>query len=117
MVVVEDNETLRLVVSMALEFDCDGEIVGQAADGRAGIEVIREARPELVVVDLHMPGMGGLELIEAVRAEELPVRLVAFSADELLLQTALTAGADAAVCKRDGTDELIRIVNEVARSA
>jgi DNA-binding NarL/FixJ family response regulator len=112
-VVVEDNDVLRDVIVLTLQFDCGADIVGQGIDGRDGLDVIRRTQPELAVVDLHMPRMSGLELIEAVRAEGLAVRLVAYSADESMLGAALLAGADAAVGKRGGVEALTEAVTEL----
>jgi two-component system nitrate/nitrite response regulator NarL len=98
-VVVDDSASLRLLTRLALE-DADAtEVVGEAADAREALELIDTLCPDVAIVDLHMPGMNGVELIEMLRTRGVKIRLVAYSSDETGLVEALRAGADAAVLK------------------
>ncbi|MCW2723417.1 MAG: DNA-binding response regulator [Frankiales bacterium] len=109
-VVVEDNEALRMITTLSLQFDLPADIVGEAADGVAGLQVIEETRPDLVIVDLHMPVLGGLDLIREVRSRGWATTLVAYSADAAALIEATRAGADAAVLKTGEPDDLVAAV-------
>lgn len=110
-VVVEDNDSIRLLTTLNLEADVpDCSVVGEATDGASGIAMIRDRHADIAIVDLHMPGVSGLDLISQVRDLGLDVQLVAYSADEGALQDSLLAGADAAVLKNGDIDALSRIV-------
>jgi DNA-binding NarL/FixJ family response regulator len=109
-VVVEDNDALRMITALSLQFDLPAQIVGEAADGADGLRVIEQTRPDVVVVDLHMPVMGGLDLIREVRRRGWDTTLVAYSADTAALTQATLAGADAAVLKTGEPDDLVRAV-------
>jgi DNA-binding NarL/FixJ family response regulator len=98
-VVVDDSASLRLLTRLALE-DVDGtEVIGEAGDAVEALEMIERLRPDVAIIDLHMPGMDGVELIQELRGRGLKVRLVAYSSDETGLIDALRVGADAAVLK------------------
>ena len=67
-VVVEDEELVRQGIVHAVDWESvDCEVVGEAANGLAGLAVIREKRPDLVVADIKMPVMDGIELVRALR--------------------------------------------------
>lgn len=75
-VVVEDERMIRDAFAQLLDLQPDVEVVGRAPDGRAGLEMIRRLRPDVVVTDVEMPHMSGLELAAAIRDEELPSRVL-----------------------------------------
>ena len=76
--VVEDEETIALGVKDMLEHA--GYQVGLASEGRSGLAAIRDQKPDLVVLDLMLPGMGGLEILSALRKEGNRVRVVILTA-------------------------------------
>lgn len=92
--IVEDNHEMRRLVVEALlrpqEYRCS-----QAADGLAGLALAREAAPDLVVTDMYMPGMNGLELIQTLHAErpDLPCILITAEGSEVLASQAFRSGA------------------------
>ena len=110
-VIIEDNESLRLVLRTMMEFDCAATIVGEAVDGQDGLAMIQSTNPDVAVVALHLDGMTGLQVIEAARASHPNLRLVAYSADPRLLQSAAASGADLALDKSHGPDEVCRSIN------
>lgn len=75
-VVVEDERMIRDAFAQLLDVQPDVEVVGRAADGRAGLELARTVQPDIVVTDIEMPEMGGLELAAAIRDEGLPCRVL-----------------------------------------
>jgi two-component system chemotaxis response regulator CheB len=84
--IVDDSRFVRQAVARMLNSAPDIEVVGQAADGRQGIEKARELRPDVVTLDVQMPHMGGLETLERLMAEA-PVPV-------LLLSSLTSEGAD-----------------------
>jgi DNA-binding NarL/FixJ family response regulator len=109
-VLVDDSADLRLLTRLTLEFEADAEIVGEAADGQEGLGLIEQLSPDVAVIDLHMPGMDGVELIRLLRRRSDSTRLVAYSSDDAGLTDALGAGADAAVLRTADVNALVAAV-------
>ena len=100
-IIIEDNQLIaRLYETKLLK---EGHIVGVAFDGLRGFEMIRAHKPDLVLVDLMLPNMSGIEIIKQLRTEkefaELPV--IAYSADETLLSEAKTLKVTETISKKD----------------
>jgi response regulator NasT len=114
-VVVEDEALIRLdLVEMLAE---DGyEVVGQAGDGEAGLRLIRELRPDVVLMDVKMPVLDGVSAAEVLAAEQIApiVLLTAFSQKELV-ERALAAGVQGYVVKPFSRADLAPAI-EVARA-
>src|SRR2546429_9241635 len=66
---VDDNALFRDGIVQILHADGRFEVVGQASDGAEGVAAARRVRPDLILMDLRMPGMGGVEAIRAIRAQ------------------------------------------------
>src|SRR3954451_19810054 len=77
-VLVDDTPSLRMLTRLALE-DTGFEVVGEAGDGLAGVNAVKELRPDLVLLDLAMPVMDGLEALPLMRAAVPEVRVVIVS--------------------------------------
>jgi len=108
-VVIDDSAAYRMFVGYAVERHAVGEIVGEGRDGLEGLRLIQRVKPDVAVIDVHMPGMGGLELIQTLRMRShTTTRLVAYSTSELGCQEALRVGADAAVVKQTDPTDLLR---------
>ena len=78
-VLVDDHRAVREVVRACLELDGRTDVVGEAGDGGEAVVVIRETRPDVVVLDLEMPVANGLEVSAAVRRDLPGTRVVLFS--------------------------------------
>jgi two-component system chemotaxis response regulator CheB len=74
--VVDDSSVMRALLRMTLARCPDIELVGQAADGAAGLEAIEQLRPDLVLLDVEMPVVNGLEALAEIRARGLPVKVM-----------------------------------------
>jgi two-component system nitrate/nitrite response regulator NarL len=110
-VIVDDSAAHRILVGLAVERDVGGVVVGEARDGLEGLRVITKCRPDVAIIDVHMPGLGGIELIQQLRVRSnLPTRLVAYSDDSAGLAEALRVGADASVAKSPSVDELVQAI-------
>ena len=116
-VLVDDHELIRQGVSALLQPEADIEVVGQAGDGLAALELVERLRPDVVVADLMLPGLGGLELTRQVVRRSPRTRVVVLSmhTEEPLVLEALDRGASAYVLKDSGIAELLRAIREAAR--
>jgi DNA-binding NarL/FixJ family response regulator len=107
-IVVDDFPLVREGLIASLEVDPAIEVVGQAADGEAGLELARTVRPDVVLTDMRMPGLGGPVLLARLR-EELPeTRVLVVTASEKAetLLEAVAAGAAGYLTKRVSGREL-----------
>ncbi len=114
---VDDEPLVRLGFSMVLAAQDDLAVVGQAGDGARAVELARELRPDVVVMEVRMPGVDGVEATRRIVAEGLPCRvlvLTTFDLDEYAF-AALRAGASAFLLKNAEPAELLRAVRAVAR--
>ncbi|MDF2959345.1 MAG: two component transcriptional regulator, AraC family [Paenibacillus sp.] len=96
MIVIDDEMLVRKGVISSVDWEREGiEIAGEAADGRSGLELIRKVKPHLVLTDIKMPHMDGLEMIKRVRAEDPQIRFVILSVleDFQTVREALKLGA------------------------
>lgn len=111
----DDHEALRKGVMTLLEMERDIRVVGQAANGPEALSLTERRRPDVLVVDVRMPEMDGIELCRQVLARDLPTAVVVYTAfDELeALEMALDAGASGYVLKTGTPQELLRAVRVV----
>jgi DNA-binding response OmpR family regulator len=114
--VVDDEPTVREVVASYLRRD--GHEVREAADGTRALELLAEAAPDLIVLDLMLPGVDGLEILRQVRAtSDIPVIMLTALSEEADRVTGLELGADDYVVKPFSPRELAARVNGVLRRA
>lgn len=113
-VVGDDHEVLRLGLVRALGAPDDIEVVGQAGDGDAARALIERRRPDVAVLDLHMPRLGTLELCAELAGSGTRVLVYTGDADPAALDGALDAGAAGYVVKTGPLSELVRAVRVVA---
>ena len=116
-ILVDDHELVRQGVRALLQPEADIEVVGQAGDGLAALELVERLRPDVVVADLMLPGLGGLELTRQIIRRSPRTRVVVLSmhAAEPFVLEALDHGASAYVLKDAGIAELLRAIREAAR--
>jgi CheY-like chemotaxis protein len=111
--VADDVDTLRMLVRLTLEPEF--AVVGEAADGVEALRLARELEPDVVVLDLNMPGLDGLQVLEALQAELPATRVVVLSglAPDLVAGQALDLGAVRFVEKGRPLDELRDVLRAV----
>jgi DNA-binding NarL/FixJ family response regulator len=109
---VEDFPLVREGIVAALERDPAITVVGQAGDGREGLEMAHALRPDIVLLDLHMPELGGMMLLERLSAELPELRAIVITATEKgePLLDAVAAGASGYLTKRSSGEELRQAV-------
>jgi two-component system chemotaxis response regulator CheY len=114
--IVDDSETIRHQVASALE--AAGFIVLEAQDGVDGLERLEEAELSLVILDINMPRMDGLELLERMRENpkhaKIPVLMLTTEAQQSIIERAKKAGAKGWMIK---PVKMPQLVNAVARLA
>ncbi|OLC58176.1 MAG: hypothetical protein AUH85_01355 [Chloroflexi bacterium 13_1_40CM_4_68_4] len=116
-VVADGNRATRYAVRAALRGQAAIVVVGEAEDGSAAMRLAHELKPEVLILDLVLPGVSGLEVIR-VLAPVLPeVQIVAFSNDLRLRADALSAGAVGFVTKDSPDEELVREIYRVASAS
>ncbi|MBV9484503.1 MAG: response regulator transcription factor [Frankiaceae bacterium] len=106
-IVIDDEADLRLLARFMLEDAGAFEVIGEAGNATEALEMIGMLVPDIAIIDLHLPDMSGIELIQQLRDRAMTLRLVAYSSDDLGLADALLAGADRAVLKTGRSEELI----------
>ena len=114
--VVDDDPLVRSALRLMLGGQPDLEVIGEAPDGRAGVAAARAERPDVVLMDIRMPVLNGLEATRALHADPDPPRVIVlttFDADEHVLG-ALAAGADGFVLKDTPPGEIVEAIRRVA---
>lgn len=111
-VLADDSEDLLRMVRLRLETTAGVVIVGEATNGREAIEVVRDATPDLVVLDLAMPHLDGLQVAQELRHDREDLVLVALTGYtwDALGEQAEMAGFDHFLVKSDSLDELEQLV-------
>jgi DNA-binding NarL/FixJ family response regulator len=114
--IADDHPVVRAGLSLMLQTEPDLEVVGEAADGPAALQLAAALRPAVVLLDLEMPGMDGVEVIRRLSAEHPEIAVVVFTVfdtDERIL-TALQAGARGYLLKGAPREELFAAVRTVS---
>ncbi len=113
--IIDDDTELRETVSILLERE--GFLPIQAADGECGLDMALSSKPTLLLVDLRLPGLSGIELCKQIRANRLTTPIIVLSAvrDEVDKVLVLEIGADDYVVKPFGTRELLARIRAVLR--
>ena len=114
-IVVDDHQLVRVGTSRLLD-DVDGfQVVGQAASGEAAIDLVRDLKPDIVLMDLQMPGIGGLEAARrCLRVDpELKIVTLTIHEQEPYPSNLLKIGAAGYLTKRADVDEMVRAIRKV----
>ena len=112
-VIADDQAMVRAGFRMIVGTQADMEVAGEAADGREAIDVVRRERPDVVLMDIRMPRLDGIEATRQLSAQTRIVILTTFELDEYVFD-ALAAGASAFLLKAAPPEELIRAIRLVA---
>lgn len=114
--VVEDHTIVRQGLVALMETSADLEVVGEAGDGRSALDAIPKSNPDVVLCDLALPGLSGLEVIQRLRANGERPRVVVLSMyhDPVWVQRALDAGASGYLLKGSGVRDVLDAVRAVA---
>ncbi len=114
---VDDHEVVRLGLKSLLEHHPQFDVVGEAGTAREAIEQVTRLRPEVVVMDIRLPGSSGIEACQEITTqfpETRVIMLTSYAEDEMLF-SAIRAGASGYVLKQIGGEDLIRALEAVGR--
>lgn len=116
-VLADDHAVLRAGLAALLELEEDLVVVGEAANGDEAVEQIRKLKPDVVVMDLSMPGTGGLDATRLVSAMDVPTKVLVLTvhAEEEYLFPVLDAGGSGYVTKGSADRDLVHAIRAVAR--
>ncbi len=116
-VLVDDHEVVRLGLKSLLERHPQFEVVGEAGSAREALEQVAALKPEIVLMDIRLPGTSGIEACEEI-VNKYPgtkvIMLTSYAEDEMLF-SAIRAGASGYILKQIGSEELIRALESVSR--
>jgi DNA-binding NarL/FixJ family response regulator len=115
--VVEDQQLIRRAFATMLGLEADIEVVAQAADGAEAIELVRRFRPDVVLMDMQMPRLGGVAATKKILAEFPATQIVVlstFDTDDLVFE-AISAGAHAYLLKDVSEAEILDTIRGVRR--
>lgn len=115
-VLADDHPMVRHGLRTVLETAAEFQVIGEAGDGREAIRLVKKLAPDLLVLDLVMPGVGGLEVIRHIKRQGWETRIVVFSmhTSEAYVLEALRNGADGYVLKESGTRQIVHAMRRVA---
>lgn len=112
----DDHKILREALRTVLDREADISVVAEANDGLETLRIAKDVLPEIIVMDIGMPGMGGIEAAHRLQKEHPEIKVLALSTffDRKIVQQMLEAGASGYVAKSAGGDELLRGIRAVA---
>ncbi|HET6947415.1 MAG TPA: response regulator transcription factor, partial [bacterium] len=116
-VVADDHAIVREGVRMILAREQDIEVVGEAGDGQEALDLVASLRPQVVIMDISMPGMDGIEATQRVKTKYPEVQVLALTMheDETYVFQLLRAGAAGYVLKRAAAQDLVQAVRAAAK--
>jgi DNA-binding NarL/FixJ family response regulator len=114
--IVDDHEVVREGLRLSLSRAPNIRVVGEAADGASAVAMVKRRKPDVVVMDVRMPGMDGLEATKAITAEVPESSVLIFTAysERSLLSRGLESGAKGYILKEAPHDTLLRAITKVA---
>lgn len=114
---VDDHPLMRRGINQLLSFEDDFEIVAEASNGMDAIALAHETEPDLILLDLNMKGMSGLDTLKALRADESNAIIVILTVSDSAsdIEAIVKQGADGYLLKDTEPDELIELLRDAAR--
>ena len=112
---VDDHSVVRMGFKMLIDSEKDMQVIAEAETGEDGIIKFQEIKPDVIVMDITMPGIGGLEAIERIIAKDKNAKILVLSAheDSVHPKRVLSAGAIGYLTKRSAAEELINAIRTV----
>ncbi len=112
---VDDHAVVRMGFKMLIEAEDDITVIGEAESGEVAIKLFQELKPDIIVMDITMPGIGGLEAIDRIIAKDKNTKILVLSAheDSVHPKRVLNAGAMGYLSKRSAAEELIKAIKSI----
>ena len=112
---VDDHAVVRMGFKMLIEAEDDITVIGEAESGEVAIKLFQELKPDIIVMDITMPGIGGLEAIDRIITKDKNTKILVLSAheDSVHPKRVLNAGAMGYLTKRSAAEELIKAINSI----
>jgi DNA-binding NarL/FixJ family response regulator len=114
--IVDDHEVVREGLRLALSRAANIRVIGEAADGASAVALAARRRPDVVIMDIRMPGMDGLEATRAIIEQDASAKVLIFTAfsERMLLSRGLESGAKGYILKEAPHETLLRAIERVA---
>jgi DNA-binding NarL/FixJ family response regulator len=118
-IIADDHNLVREGIRALLEKAEDITVVGEAENGQDALDLVQTVQPDVLVMDIAMPGMNGIQVLEQLREMELPTQVVILSmyADEIFVRQALQNGAKGYLLKGSFKEELLLTIRAASRGA
>ena len=112
---VDDHAVVRVGFKMLIEAEADIKVIGEAESGEVAVKLFQELKPDIIVMDITMPGIGGLEAIDRIMAKDKNTKILVLSAheDSVHPKRVLNAGAMGYLTKRSAAEELIKAIKSI----
>lgn len=113
--IVEDHTMVREGLGIMLKLEADMNVIGEASDGRMGVAMAIELRPDVVLMDIAMPGLNGLEATRQLRKALPDSKIIVLTAhgDDAYVKSAVDSGASGFLLKQDSAHDVCKAVREV----
>lgn len=116
-VLTDDHPIVRSGIRALLDKAGDIRVIGEASDGREALQLVEDLRPDVLLLDMEMPGVSGIDVARQLKAVNSPAKILALSAydDERYIEGLLSAGAAGYLTKDEANETIIQAVRGVAR--
>ena len=117
LLIADDHKLMREGLRALIEKEADMQVVGEAEDGKSTVSLAGKTSPHVVVMDVSMPDLNGIEATRKILGANPHVKVIGLSghADEHIVREMLTAGASAYILKHTASDELMRAIRTVMK--
>jgi len=112
---VDDHAVVRMGFKMLIEAEADIKVIGEAESGEVAVKLSQELKPDIIVMDITMPGIGGLGAIDRIMAKDKNTKILVLSAheDSVHPKRVLNAGVMGYLTKRSAAEELIKAIKSI----
>jgi DNA-binding NarL/FixJ family response regulator len=111
----DDHSIVRAGLSRIVEESGDMEVIAEAADGRETLRLVRETSPDVAVIDISMPGLDGLEVVDQLRGHcpDLPILILTMHEEGQYVVRAIQAGAMGYMTKQSAPEQLLKAIRKI----